>query len=107
MPVPVFSVFTKSFDLDALCASWPEAPQFQGNSKKDMKVDVWLKAIEQGCVQRKVPKKYWHAVAQRNMGRHALERLFEVKKVMMSVTSGKFVLDWAKFEVAMRHMNCE
>ena len=80
----MFSAFTgKPFDIDALCASWPDAPRFEGIYKKDPKVDQWLSDIEAGCVERKVPKKHWHAVAQRYMGKRACDRLYEVKKVMM------------------------
>jgi hypothetical protein len=104
----MFSTFTgKPFDIELLCASWPDAPQFQGGSKKDPKVEVWLKEIEEGCSQRKVPKKCWHIVGQRYMGKHACIRLEEVKNVMMKLSKGVFKWDWKKFSVAMKNMNCK
>lgn len=103
----MFSAFTgKPFDIDALCASWPNAPRFEGIYKKDPKVDQWLCDIEAGCVERKVPKKHWHAVAQRYMGKRACDRLYEVKKVMMELSKGAYVWNWKKFVVAMKNMNC-
>ena len=103
----MFSAFTgKPFDTDALCASWPDAPRFEGIYKKDPKVDQWLSDIEAGCVERKVPKKHWHAVAQRYMGKRACDRLYEVKKVMMELSKGVYVWNWKKFVVAMKNMNC-
>jgi hypothetical protein len=104
----MFSTLTgKPFDIELLCASWPDAPQFQGGSKKDPKVEVWLKEIEEGCSQRKVPKKCWHIVGQRYMGKHACIRLEEVKNVMMKLSKGVFKWDWKKFSVAMKNINCK
>ncbi|KAI0338602.1 hypothetical protein BDW22DRAFT_1409467 [Trametopsis cervina] len=95
----------KAFDLDVLCSAWPDAPRFEGNSKKDMKVDLWLESIKQGCMRLKVSKKYWHAVAERYMGEHACHRLSEVKKVMVNLSKGSFTWNWRKFVVAMKNMN--
>ncbi|KAI0683952.1 hypothetical protein BC835DRAFT_1422770 [Cytidiella melzeri] len=97
----------KQFDCDALCASWLDAPRFEGDSKRDLKVEAWLKLMEDGLALRKVPKRYWHAVAQRYMGKHACDRLYEVKKVMMNLSRGVFIWDWKKFVVAMKNMNWE
>ncbi len=103
----MFSTFTgKPFDIDTLCASWPNAPRFEGNFKKDPKIEDWLKDMETGCIERKVPKKHWHAVAQRYMGKRACDRLYEVKKVMMELSRGVYVWNWKKFAVAMKNMNC-
>ena len=104
----MFSTLTgKPFDIEFLCASWPDAPRFQGGSKKDPKVEAWLKDIEDGCAQRKVPKKFWNTVGKRHMSKHACDRLEEVKKVMMKLSKGVFKWDWKKFSVAMKNINCK
>lgn len=106
-PDEMLSGLMKPYDLDSFCDAWSTAPIFHGESSKDGSVDAWLKDIEQGCKERDVPGKLWHAVAQRKMGRHASDRLYEVRKVMMFVTRGQFTWDWPKLKQAMRHMNCE
>lgn len=96
----------KPFDFDAVYASWPDAPRFQGKPKKDMPVDEWLAAIKAGCIERKVPKEHWHRVAQHYMGDKAIARFDEVKKVMQTVHGGTYRWNWKNFKVAMRNMGC-
>lgn len=64
----------KPFDLDPIYASWPNAPRFIGNPKKDPPVDDWLQQIKEGCSERNVPKEYWHKVGQYYMGDKAKAR---------------------------------
>lgn len=64
----------QSFDLEPVLAAWTDAPRFNGNPKKDLPVDQWLKEIKAGCVQRRIPSEYWHKVAQHYMGSKARAR---------------------------------
>jgi len=64
----------KPFDLEPIYASWPDGPRFVGNPKKDPNVDDWLQQIKAGCVERNVPREYWHKVAQHYMGEKAKAR---------------------------------
>jgi hypothetical protein len=103
----VLSVFKiKPFDLEALYASWPNAPRFLGNPKKDPPLDKWLDDIQAGCIQRKVPQEYWHKVAQHYMGDKAKARLEELKTVIARVQGGNYRWNWKKYKIAMRNMSC-
>ncbi|KAE9399364.1 hypothetical protein BT96DRAFT_965647 [Gymnopus androsaceus JB14] len=101
----------KPLDLEPIYASWKDAPMFYGesskntkNTKKDLPVDEWLEKIKEGCVERNVPKEYWHKVAQRYMGEKARARLNELKAVMAKVHGGNYRWNWEKFKIAMRNM---
>jgi hypothetical protein len=95
----------KPFDLEPIYASWPSPPVFCGEPK-DLPVDTWLEQIKSGCAERKVPKEYWHKVAQHNLGPKAKERFDELKLVMSKVHGGKYRWNWKRFKVAMRNMGC-
>ncbi|KAJ3998434.1 hypothetical protein F5050DRAFT_1870745, partial [Lentinula boryana] len=103
----------KPYDLEPVYASWPDAPMFYGSlpndgkhpkKAKDMPVDEWLRVIKEGCVERNVPKEYWHKVAQHYMGEKAKGRLDELKAVMAKVHGGNYRWNWEKFKIAMRNM---
>jgi hypothetical protein len=94
----------KEFDLEPIYASWTDAPQFLGKPKKDLPVGEWLDQIKAGCIQRKVPKEYWHKVAQHYMGEKSKARLIEVKTIMAKVHGGNYRWDWKKFRTAMENM---
>lgn len=64
----------KPFDLEPVYESWANGQRFLGNPKKDPPVDDWLSKIKEGCVERKVPKEYWHRVGQHFMGDKAKAR---------------------------------
>ena len=69
----------KSFDLEPIYADWKDAPRFVGNPKKDLLVDDWLAQIKAGCIERGVPREYWHKVAQHYMAEKAKARFDELK----------------------------
>ncbi|KAJ3854484.1 hypothetical protein EV368DRAFT_36633 [Lentinula lateritia] len=105
----------KPYDLEPIYTSWKDAPMFYGNlpnengktpknALKDMPVDEWLKKIKEGCIERNVPKEYWHKVAQHYMGEKAKGRLEELKAVMAKVHGGNYRWNWEKFKIAMRNM---
>ncbi|KAI0075236.1 hypothetical protein K474DRAFT_1709206 [Panus rudis PR-1116 ss-1] len=94
----------KPFDLDPIFDTWKDAPLFQGNPKKDLPVDEWLDRIKQGCIERKVPRDYWHKVAYHYLGKNAKSRMDEVKRVMKNMHGGKYKWNWKAFKVAMRNM---
>lgn len=97
----------KPYDYETIFASWPDAPIFSGNLKKDLAVDDWLVQIKQGCKARSVPKAIWHNVAQNYLKGKAKRRLEDVKLVMKKMHGGKYKWDWKKFKIAMIHMGCE
>ncbi|KAH9936909.1 hypothetical protein B0H21DRAFT_825472 [Amylocystis lapponica] len=94
----------KPFDLEPVYASWSDAPRFHGKPKKDVPVDEWLAQIKAGCIERKVPREYWHKVAQHYLADKALARFEEVKVVMRHMHGGKYRWTWKTFKVAMRNM---
>jgi hypothetical protein len=94
----------KEFNLEPIYASWTDAPVFHGKPKKDLPVKEWLDKIKAGCVERKVPKEYWHKVGQHFMGEKARARLYEVKTIMAKVHGGSYRWDWKKFKTAMENM---
>ncbi|RPD53652.1 hypothetical protein L226DRAFT_459590 [Lentinus tigrinus ALCF2SS1-7] len=94
----------KPFDLEPIYAEWKDAPRFVGNPKKDPMVDDWLAAIKAGCVERKVPREYWHKVAQHYMADKAKARFDELKLVMKNMHGGKYKWTWKHFKIAMRNM---
>ncbi|KIK57509.1 hypothetical protein GYMLUDRAFT_75472 [Collybiopsis luxurians FD-317 M1] len=101
----------KPFDLEPVYASWNDAPIFHGNDgtknskgPKDLPVDEWLAKIKEGCIERSVPREYWHKVAQHYMGEKAKARLGELKAVMAKVHGGNYRWNWEKFKIAMRNM---
>lgn len=97
----------KSLDLEPIYASWKDGPKFLGNPTTTGSVDEWLRKIKLGCVEREVPKEYWHKVGQHFMGDKARKRLDELKVVMKKVHGGFYRWNWKKFKVAMRNMSCE
>ncbi|KAI8992766.1 hypothetical protein BD414DRAFT_513873 [Trametes punicea] len=94
----------KPFDLEPIYAEWSNPPRFTGNRKKDPPVDEWLKQIKAGCIERKVPREYWHKVAQHYMTDKAKARFDELKLVMKNMHGGKYRWHWKNFKVAMRNM---
>ncbi|KAI0705972.1 hypothetical protein C8T65DRAFT_708875 [Cerioporus squamosus] len=94
----------KPFDLEPIYAEWKDAPRFVGNPKKDLPVDDWLAQIKAGCVERKVPREYWHKVAQHYMADKAKTRFDELKLVMKNMHGGKYRWTWKHFKIAMRNM---
>ena len=107
MSVIVEAFKIKPFDLEPIYDSWPSAPIFHGNPSKDMPVDDWLQQIKEGCLARRVPKEYWHKVAQHYLGPHAKARFDELKAVMRNMHGGKYNWNWKRFKVAMRNMGCK
>lgn len=97
----------KPFDLEPIYDSWPSAPIFHGNPSKDMPVDDWLQQIKDGCSARRVPKEYWHKVAQHYLGPVARARFDELKAVMRTLHGGRYSWNWKRFKVAMRNMGWE
>ncbi|KAJ6604136.1 hypothetical protein DFH09DRAFT_1067894 [Mycena vulgaris] len=95
----------KPFDLEPVFSSWTPGPRFLGDPKKDPPVDDWLQTIKSGCIERNVPKEYWHTCAQHFMGDKAKGRLSELKKVMAQVHGGNYRWNWKKFKVAMKNMS--
>ncbi|OSX56961.1 hypothetical protein POSPLADRAFT_1050364 [Postia placenta MAD-698-R-SB12] len=94
----------KPFDLEPTFASWPDAPRFIGNAKKDPLVSDWLAQIKAGCIERKIPRDYWHKVGQHYLGPKAKARLDNVKLVMKNMHGGKYKWNWKTFKTAMRNM---
>ncbi|KAN0118126.1 hypothetical protein V8E52_005387 [Russula decolorans] len=94
----------KEFDLEPVFESWKNPPRFLGNPKKDPPVDTWLDQVKEGCVERKIPKEYWHKVGQRFLGEKARKRLDELKEVLRNLHGGSYRWDWKKFKTAMRNM---
>ncbi|TFK69208.1 hypothetical protein BDN72DRAFT_624568 [Pluteus cervinus] len=94
----------KPFDLEPILADWKNPPRFNGNPKKDMPVEEWLKQIKAGCIERGIPEEYWYKVAQRCMGPKAKARLDELKAVISKVHGGKYRWTWKKFKIAMLNM---
>ncbi|KAI0313060.1 hypothetical protein OF83DRAFT_1086590 [Amylostereum chailletii] len=106
--MPVLDAFKlKEFDLEPVLAGWSDPPRFHGKPKKDPPVDVWLESIKAGCLERKVPKDYWHKVGQRFLGSRARTRFDELKAVLRNMHGGKYRWDWKRFKVAMRNMGWE
>ena len=102
--VDVFKI--KPFDLEPIYDSWPSAPTFLGNPSRDLPVDDWLTQIKEGCLARRVPKEYWHKVAQHYMGPRAKARFDELKAVMKNMHGGRYSWNWKRFKIAMRNMGC-
>ena len=96
----------KPFNLEPIFADWQDAPLFVGNPKKDLPVDDWLAQIKAGCVERKVPREYWHKVAQHYMADNAKTRFEELKAVMKNMHGGKYCWTWKNYKIAMRNMGC-
>ncbi|KIP06761.1 hypothetical protein PHLGIDRAFT_42695, partial [Phlebiopsis gigantea 11061_1 CR5-6] len=103
--VDVFKI--KPFALEPIYDSWPSAPIFQGNPSRDQPVDDWLAQIKEGCLARRVPKEYWHKVAQHYLGPHARARFDELKAVMRTLHGGRYMWNWKRFKCAMRNMGWE
>ena len=97
----------KPFELEPIFAEWHDAPHYLCNPKKDLPVDDWLKQIKAGCVERKIPRDYWHKVGQHYLGGKAQARFEEVRAVMKNMTGGKYHWTWKNFKVAMRGISCE
>ena len=95
----------KPFDLEAVYASWPDAPVFKGNAKDDPA--EWLEQIKAGCKERKVPKDLWFRVGRHYMGPKPKQRLDELGKVMAQMTGGKSQWDWKKFKIAVQNLGCK
>ncbi|KAL0579220.1 hypothetical protein V5O48_002782 [Marasmius crinis-equi] len=94
----------KPFELEPIYASWKDGPRFTGNPQKDPPVEEWLKTIKAGCMERNVPKEYWHKVGRHFMDEKARARLDELKSVMAKVHGGNYRWNWEKFKIAMRNM---
>jgi len=94
----------KPFDLEPIYDAWTSPPIFTGIAKQDPPVDSWLDEVKAGCIERKVPKEYWHKVAQHNLGPQARERVNELKLVMSKVHGGSYRWNWKRFKVAMKNM---
>ncbi|KAI1795402.1 hypothetical protein LXA43DRAFT_40767 [Ganoderma leucocontextum] len=94
----------KPFDLEPIYADWKDAPHFVGNPKKDLPVDDWLAQIKAGCVERKVPREYWHKVAQHYMADKAKARFEGLKAVMKNMHGGKYCWTWKNYKIAMRNL---
>ncbi|KAI0298975.1 hypothetical protein B0F90DRAFT_1668804 [Multifurca ochricompacta] len=94
----------KEFDLEPALDAWKNPPRFLGNPKKDPTIDTWLDQVKQGCIERKIPKEYWHKVGQRFLGDKARKRLDELKEVLRNLHGGNYRWDWKKFKIAMRNM---
>ena len=75
----------KEFDLEPVFESWKNPPRFLGNPKKDPPVDTWLDQVKEGCLERKVPKEYWHKVGQRFLGDKARKRLAMAHRALESL----------------------
>ncbi|KAI0067597.1 hypothetical protein BV25DRAFT_1794360 [Artomyces pyxidatus] len=97
----------KDFNLEPIFASWGDPPRFLGKPKKDPPVDTWLGNIKAGCVERKVPKEYWHEVGEHYLGDKARGRLAELKAVLRNLHGGKYRWNWKRFKIAMRNMAWE
>ena len=97
----------KPLDLEPIFEQWKDAPVFQGKPKKDMPLDDWLEAIRAGCVERKIPRDYWHKVGYHYLGKNARARMDEVKRVMRNMHGGKYKWNWKTFKVAMHNMGCK
>ncbi|THG95836.1 hypothetical protein EW026_g5879 [Hermanssonia centrifuga] len=104
MSVIVEAFRIKPFDLEPIYDTWPSAPIFQGNLSRDLPVDEWLQLIKDGAKQRRVPKEYWHKVAQHYLGPRAKARFDELKAVMKNMHGGRYSWNWKRFKVAMRNM---
>ncbi|ESK90340.1 hypothetical protein Moror_13769 [Moniliophthora roreri MCA 2997] len=94
----------KPFDLEPIYKSWQDGPKFTGNPKKDPPVDEWLAQIKAGCIERNVPREYWHKVGQHFMREKAKARLDELRAVMAKVHGGTYRWSWEKFKIAMRNL---
>ncbi|KAI0334300.1 hypothetical protein GY45DRAFT_95205 [Cubamyces sp. BRFM 1775] len=94
----------KPFELEPIYAEWSNPPRFIGNPKKDLPVDEWLQQIKAGCIERKVPREYWHKVAQHYMAGKAKTRFEELKLVMKNMHGGKYRWTWKNYKIAMRNM---
>ncbi|KAI0351230.1 hypothetical protein OH77DRAFT_963210 [Trametes cingulata] len=94
----------KPYDLEPVYAEWTNPPKFLGNPKKDPPVNDWLKQIKAGCIERKVPREYWHKVAQHYMEGKAKARFEELKLVMKNMHGGKYRWTWKNYKIAMRNM---
>ena len=103
------AIMGKPFDFEAAMAEWknPGPPVFKGVGKKDPIVDAWLDEIKAGCLERKIPKDFWHLVGQQSLGSKAKARFNEVDQVMMKMHDGKYKWNWKKFKVAMKNMGCK
>jgi hypothetical protein len=97
---------SKEFDLQPIFDSWKNPPRFLGNPKKDPPVDTWLGQVKEGCLERKIPKDYWHKVGQRFLGDKARKRLDELQDVLRNLHGGNYKWDWKRFKIAMRNMGC-
>ncbi|TDL14858.1 hypothetical protein BD410DRAFT_796885 [Rickenella mellea] len=93
----------KPYDLEPVYVSWPKAPIFQGRSKDDP--IAWLKQIEAGCLERKVPKEHWHRVARHYLAPKPRERFEQLAQVMTKMSGDKKVSwNWKKFSIAMENL---
>lgn len=71
----MFNAFKiKELDLQPVFEEWNYGPIFNGNTKKDLPVEVWLDKIQEGCEKRGIPEEYWYKVAQHFLGPKAKAR---------------------------------
>ncbi|OJT11099.1 hypothetical protein TRAPUB_12383 [Trametes pubescens] len=94
----------KTYDLEPVYAEWTNPPRFLGNPKKDPPVEDWLAQIKAGCLERNIPREYWHKVAQHYLADKAKARFDELKLVMKNMHGGKYRWTWKNFKIAMRNM---
>ncbi|KAL4244366.1 hypothetical protein ABKN59_010604 [Abortiporus biennis] len=94
----------KPYELEPVLAEWKSGPIYKGNSRKDPSVKQWLDEIKAGCIERKIPRDYWHKVGYHFMGSKARGRMDEVKKVMRNMHGGKYKWNWKAFKTAMLNM---
>lgn len=102
----IIDAFKKPFDLEPVYEAWTCPPMFMGIKKKDPSVDYWLSSIKDGCLERQIPKDYWHTVAQHYLGPVAKGRFDEIKSVMGKIHGGSYRWNWKRFKVAMKNMGC-
>lgn len=95
----------KSYDLEPVYVSWPNAPVFQGKPNDDPV--AWLAEIKAGCKERKVPKEHWFRVARHYLGPKPRERLEQLGKVMQQMSGDKHTWNWKKFKIGMENLGCE
>lgn len=95
----------KPYDLEAVYASWPNPPIFQGKAKEDPV--AWIAAIKAGCEERRVPKEHWHRVGRHYLGEKPRQRIEELGKVMQKMSGDKYTWSWKKFKIAMQNIGCK
>lgn len=100
------NLLNKTFDVDALYATWTtDAPVFKGGPKDDPV--AWLSDIKAGMRAHKVPKEHWPRVAHHYMAPKPKARIDELGRVLQQMTGKQNVWDWKRFKVAVQNIGCE